>query len=206
MVKTIRAEYAVARSTWFWALGLALALPFVTGCWGMRRGMASIPYLSDKPPRQFFDIPKSDLFGLRHLDLPQMQVYIGLFDEMVTSDVAAILYVVPVLIRLRNEFAYDPSEIRVGLDFKATGVSRNFDPSRVLLHVDGRTVHPSRMDQPPLELEPNRRRGLTLIFDHPMPKPGTEIRLDLAPAFSPPLAPAIPAIRFKRIRWYTTYA
>jgi hypothetical protein len=191
---------------WLGAVVLAAAMPFAGGCWGLRRGVASVPYLEETPTRGSFSIPRRDLFHRRHVDMADMRIHVRLFDEVVSSDLAAVFYVIPVRIRLRDKEYFDAAAIRIDLDIHSSGVSRTFDPARVELEIGDEICRPARKEFRSVELEPGRNWSFSLVFDRPMPKSESEMRLNLAPAFSPPLPPGVPAIRFKRIRWREWYS
>jgi hypothetical protein len=199
-----------------WALCACLAL---TGCAGFRSGEESAAYV---------DGQESGERGELRLD--DISLAVRLNNQIQQNDFQVILFVVPVMYDPFDKPRYaedDPT--RLVLDIRPATADYRFRPEEVVLTVDGRPLGPERVSlivvhdpgqfplegmqaiaQPPTGLDyrlavPQRTWQFELIFKGPVPKPSSDVRLDLSRALVRPGGAPLPVIRFKARAWSQGY-
>lgn len=196
---------------------ILLTILILSGCAGFRSGFASIPYIGENEPiaeERFFEVYDHSLA------LPGVKLDIGINNRIRTRDIAVMLLVVPISIDLFDKPYYTENDrftISLSIIPKEPGFS--FNPEGVTATVDLQSFKPvstefrgniSNADKPSeidreISLTKDMYQAIIMTFDLPVPTTDRNITLDISKALTHPKHPAIPVIRFKKVRWKQGY-
>lgn len=187
----------------------------LSGCAGFRGGMESSAYIPEV--EESVEFPYGKVFKL-----PGMDLQVQLDNRLQSRDVQVILFIVPVMIDLKERFIDNNRPLRTRAHVTVTALESGliFRPTLARLKYAGKSYsgligyslakddHGRFANQPvddELELTPGRRYVLSIDFDTPTPSPSNkDIVLELDEALDSPDA-EIPPIYFEPIEWSQGY-
>ena len=196
---------------------ILLSILTLSGCAGFRSGFASIPYIGDVEPiseEKFFE------FYDHSLVLPGMELNVYINNRIRTRDIGVMLFVVPMYIDLIDEPYYkDTDRFQISLSIIPKEQGFTFNPFEVTVTVDGQSFKPAATElrQGPYNddirsvidketpLKKDKFQAIDMTFDRPVPTTDRTITLNIGRALIHPQHPAIPTIRFKKVRWKQGY-
>lgn len=196
---------------------ILLSIFAISGCGGFRSGYASIAYIGDVEP-----ISEENYFEFYDysLALPSLELNLHINNRIKTRDITVIL-LIPFTIDLIDKPYYkDTDRFQISLTIIPKEQDFTFNPSEVTATVDGQTFKPviSRLRTGPYKddkssviekktpLRKDKFHAIDMTFDRPVPTTDRTITLDIGTALIHPHHPAIPVIRFKKVRWKQGYS
>ena len=196
---------------------ILLSIFTLSGCAGFRSGFTSIPYIGDVEPiseEKFFE------FYDHSLVLPGMGLNVYINNRIRTRDTGVMLFVVPMYIDIIDKPYYkDTDRFQISLSIIPKEQGFTFNPFEVTATVDGQSFKPAitELRQGPYNddirsvidketpLKKDKFQAIDMTFDCPVPTTDRTITLNIGKALIHPKHPAIPTIRFKKVRWKQGY-
>ena len=187
------------------------------GCAGFRSGYASFPYIGENEPvseEKYFE------FYDHSLVLPGVTLSININNRIRTRDIAVMLVVVPISIDLFDKPYYDENDrFTISMSIIPNEPGFTLNPSEITATVDGQSYKPASTEfrrdlsnddkrsviDKEIPLTKNKFHAIDVTFDLPVPTTDRNITLNIGKALIHPQHPAIPIIRFKKVRWKQGY-
>lgn len=198
-----------------WLATLAVWATLLSGCAGFRGGVESAAYIPDTEE-------SVDILSRKFFRLPGLDLHVQLDNRLQRRDVQVILFVVPVMIDLKDRFIDNNRPLRTRAHVTVTALESGFKfrPKLARLKYAGKSYtgligfswakdHDGRFSDQPvddeLELIPGQRYLLSIDFDLPTPSPNSkDIVLELDDALESP-ASEVPPIYFMPSEWSQGY-
>jgi len=220
--------YSLHRLFLVWTLVLVGA----AGCAGYRGGWESVAYIGDVPPTPAGDAAPSNSARPSNLDVPGLQMTVGIDNQLRTYDTHVYLFALPLSIDPRKVYPknHEPGKTRVYVTVTPSETGFVFRPEEAVLHIadrriagaagfefgmwdregkavkEGGTWEHRPVGREFVLSEPGRRYYLSIDFITPVPSPESpDIAIDLSRALVSKQRPPVPLIRFAPVRWKEGY-
>jgi len=215
--------------------GLWVALFFIGGCAGLKRGYFSLPYAVTGTPATAPPDTEWERNAAKTLRFQGLDVYVSLNNEIQTSD-TQWLVLIPAYIDLKKKALYGekPMGFHIWLALHPQIGGMSFEPGKIRLIVDGvtRPALETRQYKGPVvshnvpcysildynnedlrQVEEKKIYPVTKKYSHfavyfegRIPSADQDIRLDISEAILVPGGGSIPVIRFKKSGYTSGYS